>query len=158
MAHQSGIAQHSSPGNNWVIFSVSKGTDAHADWVNTCLTINTLEDNKIPFKRLEGTYKGSAKETSFIINEQYSDKALEIAVAFNQDSVLLLDNHKHGLYKATLLYIDGHLEPLGYLRSVGKEIAESQQSYTFDPSQDKYFITTHSDATQYRELHDIGLA
>lgn len=99
-------------------------------------------------KVLQGCYKGK-KETSFIMSANYLAYILNNAEYYEQESILYLSRHKHGLYKAKLVFLDTNLpnKEIGYLRGVKKEVALKEDSYTYCPLTDQYFIITKDDNT-----------
>jgi len=156
----SGISTHSKQGK-YTIFSVFNKENSHG--LNFELhqsMVRQLKSNNIPFKEVIGVYK-KEEELSFIVQEKHikSFSSLLLSVIFSQykqESILLLANDKHGLYKAQLLFNTGNIENIGYFRQVAKEIALKQDSYTKDGN--NYYICTESDATTKAELLKLGLA
>jgi hypothetical protein len=92
----------------------------------------------LKFKSLNGCYKGQT-EDSFIINAKDFRK---VAVwTQNQESILLLGPcNARDQRPAMLLYQDGGQEFLGWLRSVPANQALSSDAWTYDPTQDAYFV------------------
>ena len=102
-----------------------------------------LTERKLPFKVLEGKYKG-VKETSYIIKFQLGVSVTELMP--EQESVLVLSPvQDNGLRKALLHYKDrdigtNGIVPIGDFTPVSQEIAEAQDNYTYDPTQNQYFV------------------
>jgi hypothetical protein len=148
----SGISQHSKKGN-LIVFSVFNKKNTHD--LNFELhesMYRQLKSNNIEFKEVRGVYKNE-EELSFVT--EYNFNLLNtVIVEYNQQSVLFLQNHKHGLYEATLVFKNKR-ENIGYFRQVDKEIAQKQDSYTRDG--DNYYICTESDTTIVDELTKLGL-
>jgi hypothetical protein len=148
----SGISQHSTK-KNLMIFSVfnkENSVNANHDLHNSM--INQLKNNNKTFKEVYGVYKNQ-QELSFVVDYNFN-LMYTLLTEYNQESVLLLTNHKHGLYKATLIY-KSKKEDIGYFRQVPKKVAIKQDSYTVDG--DNYYICTESDATTADELTNLGL-
>lgn len=150
-----GISQHSKK-SEYIIYSVyQKNLAEEENFANHCNHIVDCVSKNIYGKALEGVYKGE-KEQSIIRPFKTVKESLRLGNDYGQESVLLLKNHKHGLYKAYLLFMDSEdLENIGYFRQVPKDIAQKQDSYTRDG--DNYYICTESDATTVEELTKLGL-
>ena len=141
------ICNHSSNNAGYVIFSVMLGNDTMVDMLAHEAARDYLINKGISLKELEGSYKGN-KELSFIVSQDHMEDVQALAKYHNQESIMLLKSHKHGLYKASLHYLKELLhEDIGYLRQVTKEIALQQDCYSYDKTQDAYFICTESDDT-----------
>lgn len=133
--------------NQFVILSAELSHLSESENIKrTTELLTALESNGFTPKRFEGHYKGS-KETSFGIplNQYFtfikSDndlKTLEMLAfdRFNQESILVQYSDGH----ARLHYRD-HIEHIGKLRLVSKEVAEKQDSFTFYPERGLYYAT-----------------
>jgi len=140
------VSTHSKHNKKYMIFSVFLSSDC----TNTSHTkhdklVNNLKKHGIGFKVVYGVYK-NVKELS-IVTEYNSELVDLIFNKYSQESILVLENHKHGLYKATLVFnnsASGEHQDLGYFRSVNKERALKEDCYTVDG--DDYYITTTSDS------------
>lgn len=108
--------------------------------------LTALVNNGFNPVRFEGHYKGS-KESSFgiplnqyftLIKDNNDLNTLEMLAfdRFNQESILVQYSDGH----ARLHYRD-HIEHLGKLRLVSKEVAEKQDSFTFYPEKGLYYAT-----------------
>ena len=140
-----GVQGHSEPHmyNQYVIFAVG-------DVLRQQQFKAWALDNKIGFKELVGSYKGVV-EHSFIMNyETFLSKPLELWEFIKQEeSVLILEK---GVYlgggkwyrPAYLRYFDVAMEtkrgPTMRWRQVNREYALAQDSWTYDPSQELYFV------------------
>ena len=155
MATQSGIAEHSKENNNWFVFSVD--TNSPQDG-NNRLTIEAyMFRHGINFKKLEGSYAGTI-EQSYIVNMEHYNKLRSVIAGFDQCCILLLENHKHGLYKASLDWLaDNKIVHTGYLRSVPREVALKHSEWTHDITTGKWFIVTDHDETRMNKLEELGL-
>ncbi len=175
--HGLAVCSHSTNAS-YVIFSVYQNTlpnvaDAHTSenargginvYKEPSNTANHLEfkasllERGIAFKELLGFYKGKAEE-SFIINEndfiKYDIDSL-VFDYYNQESILIIDNCKHGVYEATLVYNKGNQERIGYLREVSKRYALTQDCYSYDETQGKYFATVPVNTTVACEVKELG--
>lgn len=150
------VCLHSTPDKDYIIFSGAQGKSKQED--NT-IDINVralLNSEDIPFKEIKGRYRGFT-EASYIVPFEYAPIILDIAEELEQQSVLILTNHKHGLYKARLKYIGNKEdEDIGFLRSTDKDAALAQDSYSYRPDTDTYFITTPTDDTCVADCQRLG--
>ena len=95
---------------------------------------------ELPSKEVVGCYKGT-KERSFVVHCSQND-ALELAIHFQQESVLFVDQFRN----ASLLYTDPlrtpgeyPIEPIGRFEACTKEEALASDGYTQDPTHDNYY-------------------
>lgn len=95
-------------------------------------------DAEISFKNLIGCYNGTM-EYSFIVK---ADDFIHVEPwTANQESVLWLGHcDARDRRPAKLIYQTGYEESLGLMQSCRRETALAQQSWTFDPSTNYYFI------------------
>jgi molybdopterin-guanine dinucleotide biosynthesis protein A len=101
--------------NQYFIFSGEyyKNTDAE-NATATQIISQGLKAAGIPFKEAVGAYKG-VKEFSFVVPARFESQVLEIARAFNQESVLFIDS----MSNASLQYLDGDkIERIGRFTQV----------------------------------------
>ena len=92
-----------------------------------------------PVYMKKGVYKGSSEISFFVpISRKDDIERLEFIAfdRFNQESILVQYSDGH----ARLHYRD-HIEHIGKLRQVTKEVAEKKGSYTFYPKQGTYYAT-----------------
>ena len=146
-----GISSHSEANKHYVIFSVYQGLDlkhaigrkssdnesAHSEMKRH------LETFDIKYVELEGCYKGT-KEKSFLVP---MDK-FSAAWAFKngQECYLEIFNHKHGMYKAYFVYVDGKKDFVGYLRQFNKtDIDNLKLDYSYRPDTKEYFVIWNTD-------------
>lgn len=99
-----------------------------------------LENDKIPFKAVRGSYKG-IEERAFVVNCSLT-QALTFAEIFHQESVLHLDTSRN----ATLHYtfnkptnVDVTKEKIGRFVACSEEEARAGQAWTYDIGQDTYY-------------------
>ncbi len=118
----------------------------HENLSRTNELLTALVNNGFTPVRFEGHYKGS-KEDSFGIplNQYYTLiknsndlNTLEMFAfdRFNQESILVQYSDGHARFH----YRD-HIEHIGKLRLVTKEVAERQDSFTFYPEKGLYYAT-----------------
>ncbi len=125
-----GIRAHSL-GGRYIIFCVGQDDEHIKEF------IAWAGKNGIPLKQLIGQYKG-AREKSFITKYEYFDRVCEWTV--EEESVLLLDEPDFfGRRMATLVY-GGHEAPAGEFTAVTAMEAMKEDSYTFDPLTETYYI------------------
>ena len=85
---------------------------------------------------IHGVYKGK-EELSYII--EVDDNLADIqalANKYDQECILYLDNQR----EATLMYGDGKKEYIGSFKSASKQLAQTKDSYTFNPQTGVYYI------------------
>lgn len=118
---------------------------AYEDYIIFCVGQNPVKiaafkswaTGRFGFKSLIGCYKGQM-EQSFIVNAKHFP---EIAEWTNgEESILHLASNPRGVRKATLKYLDGREESLGYFTAVGRDRAMSGDSWTFDPTSGEYYV------------------
>ena len=108
--------------------------------------LTALQNNGFNPVRFEGHYKGS-KESSFgiplnqyytLIKDNNDLNTLEMLAfdRFNQESILVQYSDGHAR-----LHYRNHIEHIGKLRLVSKEVAEKQDSFTFYPDKGLYYAT-----------------
>lgn len=96
----------------------------------------------IAFKSLKGCYQGQT-EDSFIVGIEDFPKVRPWTAG--QESVLLLGPcDARDRRSATLLFRDGGRQQLGKFHACSKAAALSRSAWTYDPSQNLYFITEES--------------
>jgi len=100
-----------------------------------------LEVDKIPFLEVEGFYKGDSEKSLMVLTSgEFAFKTcFELARIFNQESVLTRDNENN----ARLVYLNNSQPPLrlGKLIQVSEVEARSQDSFTYVPKTNEYYIT-----------------
>lgn len=132
-----------------LVFSVEQG--GMPDTFNvgcTAMARIILEEQGVDYTLINGVYNGS-KETSFLVRDtEHNRKVVDVlAHTYDQECVMVLHPHIHGMYKAYFAYRD-RKEFMGYLRSATKEVAEAQGDYSYRPDIDTYFIISDSDDTR----------
>lgn len=118
-----------------IIFSVFQKDKS--DLVNHCNHFEAMQDLErqgIDYSILEGVYKGT-KELSFETKSVLTGLAL--ARKYDQESVLTIDSEN----RAVLDYGFRNKINLGQWVETTKDIAEKQDSYSYHPVTNKYFIT-----------------
>ena len=149
------VSTHSKSNKKYIIYSVFQKQD---NYLYNSVVYHLdhkmlLKEYNKPYRELEGVYNGTA-EKAFL--RPYTESIKNHTFGkYNQESVLILENYKHGLYKAKLVFREGTEQDLGYFRQVAKEIAVKYSSYTIDG--DNYYITTKSDTVLADELYDLNL-
>jgi len=124
--------------NNIIIFSVfQKDVSEDANYMNTIKVESMLKRTNIPFKAVQGVYKGT-KEESFIIDLKYINAAMELARHYNQESILVIDANSN----ATLKYMPVTVESdsyLGIFQEVLESTAKTLDAYTYDIETGTYY-------------------
>lgn len=104
----------------------------------------------MPYIELEGCYLGKTEKSLLVdANGISEDSIMNICKRANQESYLVLENHKHGLYKAVLTFTaNGRRLFLGYLREISKDIIDALNlDYSYRPEVNKYFTVWPTDTT-----------
>lgn len=160
------ICTHST-NNDYIIFSVARNKNTNQDNIAHTIALTYLDIENISYKEIEGCYSGTT-ERSYIVNAKHKQQVFKLTNYYEQESVLVLKSHKHGLYKASLVYnpravskrASNHSNALadleakdlitniGYLREVPKEQALENTNYSYRKDLDKYFIVTDNDDTR----------
>lgn len=87
-------------------------------------------------KQVRGCYKG-VKEVAFVVSGDRS-KLIDLADIYNQESILALDTARNAaLIFTDIMWAD---EPLGRFQAVPIEEALAAEAYTFDISQNTYYV------------------
>lgn len=108
-------------------------------------TIKYLNGHGVSFKNLKGAYVMSngdqVIEDSFIVNRTQYKNILPIIK--HQESILVLSNVKYDdTRNAKLVYSkSGRETELGVFKPVDEHVAKQHECWTYDPYQDKYFVT-----------------
>jgi hypothetical protein len=147
MKNDLNLSDHNARWEPFVILSVTPGElSTQAEDVRNADFVEWLLANDIPYKALNGSYKGK-EEVSFLIREtDYSLVESDPAAWLeDQETVLVLSAqapHRHGLRTATLIYLnDRPNEVLGSWLNVTKDEALSRDAWTLDPSTGEYWVT-----------------
>lgn len=108
-----------------------------------------LKEYDIPFKRVDGVYKGE-KENAYVVPLPYDEDGAEfllaalrsLAMGYNQECILRV--HPDG--SAYLVNTDkcsvsryGRESYIGQWQEVSRHHAETLDGYTFDPESGRYF-------------------
>lgn len=135
----SGIWGSSTPSDfkTYVIFCV--GNDPYREAAFRAWAL----ENGIGFKSLKGCYKGQ-QENSFIINEENLGRCYRWFS--REESILFIgpmyrNGRLYGNREAHLYYLKtGEREDLGLFQWVPRSEALKEDAWTYDPTQDLYFI------------------
>lgn len=142
-----GVSTHSEPNKAYVIFSRYRAD--RSPYVNAELHNSFLRNRKgLNFLELEGTYQGNFEKSILVPKEQFDPAWVW---NFEQQSYLLLENHKHGMYKATFILKGGYEEFAGYFRSFRKDAIDALKlDYTYRKG--TWFTIWPTDTTQLDAL------
>lgn len=106
----------------------------------TTLLRKYLKERNVPFKELLGSYKGT-QEHSFLVVDTI-ENVLQYAKRFAQESILAVDSDR----QAELVFVPYFHVPytsevkLGTFQQVTREEARAQDAWTYDPTENKYWI------------------
>ena len=99
---------------------------------------NTLHRFKIPYKVVEGCYKGR-KEAAVLFTAKKRNVAVLYGRFYNQESILELDNERG----ASLTDLKtGDSEFLGFFIPVCKASALAEDAWTYDIENNQYYIVS----------------
>ena len=120
-----------------IIFSAARGDVSMVkNSINTLHAEQHLKALNIPYSKLLGSYNG-VEELSFLVTAEHLDHVMFLAKFYNQHSILLRDNENN----ASLFILDTSvLVKLGKMVSVTVEEALANDSWSFHPKLNKYFI------------------
>lgn len=131
--------------NNIVLVSVYRSELSNeVNHANHVKAIELLKCDDVPFSVVKGNYKGNDELTLMLSTndaKKHSDNlsnALNLAYLFNQDSVL--EVHNDGTSVLHSLRSDMPSLTIGSFKEVSKQEAVSQESYTYEPVSNRYFI------------------
>jgi len=120
-----------SKGGKYVIFCVGQEDER----------VNEFRDfaksTRLVCKELRGSYKGK-QEVSFITPEDVYRKIDHWTV--EEESVLILHEAMHDGARPAMLEYGGRAVPAGMFRQCGQKEAESNDSWTLDPTTGCYYI------------------
>lgn len=121
-----------------MIFSAFESENSNEKNIdNTAIVESYLVEEKVPFKKIMGCYKGS-NELAFIVPLSYYKQLLPTINKYNQESVLIINADR----KATLFYLkSGKNEQLGDFVNVSMEEAIDRESYAYDFANRNYYVT-----------------
>jgi hypothetical protein len=118
-----------------LIFSVFElGNSTHLNISNTDNVCKMLEENSIPYKLLDGVYKGSI-ETSVLVTYKHIKLVESLCKDYKQDCFLYSDEFR----SSALIYKNNKIEHIGKLTAIPKNIADKLESYTYDSSEGLYW-------------------
>ena len=104
-----------------------------------------------------GKYKGEL-ERGFLVNaiDLPEEAVLYYSRHYHQDEYMVLDNHKHGTYIASMVNCaTREQKQVGFMRSMPKEdVMAMNLDYTYRPDMDTYFVVWSTDTTQMGKLEE----
>jgi hypothetical protein len=112
-----------------------------------------LASNNIRFKTLLGSYKGT-REVSFLVSRDRFDDVMSQGFLDQQESILVLKGtNAHDQRIAEIVYLNANeeqpegvlAEEVGIFVEATREEAEAQDGYSFDPSNEKFYIIKPKD-------------
>jgi len=130
----------------YVIFSIDNVTDVHtlAKFLRHMDTQKALGKMEGKMKTLIGSYLG-VMEYSFLCNEaDFNNHVATMGFTSGQESILKLTDTSNGRTSkrtfASLVYSSGDIAKLGEFKVVSKDDALSKDGWTYDPTNNQYFI------------------
>lgn len=120
-----------------IIFSAELSDNSRvSNGINTLYTEQRLKSLSIPYSKLLGSYNG-VEELSFLVSYEHLETALRLATHFKQHSILLRDSENNACLH---ILESGEFINLGKMVSVSVEEALENDSWSFHPKLNKYFI------------------
>ena len=101
-----------------------------------------LKRASLSFKEVVGMYKGEG-ELSLVVPYTTTEELIILRALANeylQESILLLEPSINGLRTATLDFLNGTTQAIGYLRAVDAEVAYKFDAYTHDFNTGEYYV------------------
>ena len=132
----------------FVIFSVYRSERTDTDNENRhTQTLNLLHQRSIPYKTLEGSYKGT-KEKSILIPKLFESMALMLSRLHDQDCYMFKPFIDDDATYSVVLHKDSStdIEYIGEWTEVTKEVALSKEGYTYNPDTELYYTCINVDA------------
>jgi len=121
-----------------IIFSVEKSTNNNfVNGTNKRITEASLSAMKISYEKVLGNYQGT-EEMSYIVTDMTKlDVIIGIAREFDQESILLRNEDND----CKLYFLESkQYQPIGKLEAVTVTEALNNDSYTYSPRLNQYFI------------------
>jgi hypothetical protein len=138
---------------NKVIFSVYQSSlDEGTNFINSQTVSALMTMEGIKFHQVFGVYKNS-KELSFVVDSDLIRLARHYGTKYNQESILVIDDKLNTELEFLPLSIIPNLE-LGIFREVPESFAKLKDSYTYDPSNQKYYVTVKEEREVERVSFD----
>ena len=112
-----------------------------ASHLSMIFVMNTLFNNKLPYKVLQGCYKGK-QEISYMINARYDISNLGL-IKQQECTMRLSPVQLDGLRSATLTYHKDRdvMRYIGKFVPVAQAEALASENYTCDPKTNIYYVT-----------------
>jgi hypothetical protein len=139
--------------NNKVIFSVYQASlEEGSNFINSQTVSALMTMESIKHVQVIGVYKG-IKEVSFVIDRDLINLARHYGTKYKQESILVVKEDLTAELEFLPLSITPNLE-LGYFREVSESFAKLRDSYTYDPSTQKYYTTVKEERLNDRISFD----
>ncbi len=120
------------------VYETGTGNDTKTDVENIkrhYAMMMQLNDQKIPFRELYGSYKGKPERSLAFTGDRYKPLVDKIASQYNQDSTISI--HPNG---EAHLHRGGEKQHIGKWQEVSHMDATSADGYSYDPKTKKYWI------------------
>lgn len=120
-----------------LIFSVYQaGESQDINEYNHAELLKRLKGSEVEYKELVGSYKGVLENSILVMYTPFNERLVQMLCnQFNQECYLDSGHDRH-----TELVYPTKRESIGYLKQVSQSIAESLDAYTYDFSNDSYWI------------------
>jgi hypothetical protein len=123
--------------NKFIIFSVEKSDETKGNnKVNSEYIVSYLKAHNIPFIKAWGVYK-NIRERSIVVPLTFKNIILNLAVNFEQESILVQNNDQCGLFNPNDQTM---IVQLSILKEVSRYDAYNHDSYTI--VKNKYYVAS----------------
>lgn len=156
-----GVVTHSTPTKAFIFSTHRKNKHDFLQWVAGYKQMQQFFGMQgIPYVPVLGKYKGEL-EKGFLVNagatpEEAEEAVLYYSRLYDQDEYMVLDNHKHGTYIASMVNCTTREQKqIGFMRSMPKDdVIAMNLDYTYRPDMDTYFVVWPTDTTQQGKFEE----
>lgn len=145
-----GVSTHSQERTLYIFSTMKAGRKPLENEEAHSLLTDYLAAVNVPYIELQGCYKGVHELSLLVDARSIPEEAIRvICLKGEQECYMIAENHKHGLYKATLVDTkSGQKEFIGYLRELSKEVIDRLDlDYSYRKDINKYFAVWPTDTT-----------
>lgn len=145
-----GVSTHSEP-KKCFIFSVYKSHRSQGENENNhAVMAEFFTSHGIHYVPVIGRYQGQLEEGFLVSANAVPEEAvLYYSRHYHQDEYMVLDNHKHGTYIASMVNCATREQrQVGFMRSMPEaDVIAMNLDYTYRPDLKEYWVVWHTDTT-----------
>lgn len=152
-----GVSTHSEPKKVFIFSAYRSNRSQDENEGNHQQVVDYFTKMSIPFIPVIGRYKGVLEEGFLVTAASVPEElVLHMTRHYHQDEYMVLDNHKHGTYIASLVNCaTREQKQIGFMREMPEADVQSMNlDYTYRPDLKKYWVVWHTDTTQMQKLAD----